>query len=338
MLDVDKELWEVLDLCSDEELETIYDVLFGASPFSPVVKSMVKEDEPPLLQLRGRTSIMHKIESRFRFLAADSTATMRGKRPSYREALLLIRDRLEVQCSSNLTTPDLEAEIFLHVLQNCVEYVQAEGDPDPLAAAAVAYADGDGMSSVPSDTPRSNWTERLTAPFKFGGRDLLPSAVKLGSAVTITAVMKRTAAQLGRQLLGHHARYQAVAKAATSTAAQGMLSQWQRQAALAAAQRGLTSATLRYSAVRGALSFIGPMMWAWLAFDLVRAAVGTDYARVVRAVYIMAQVRLVATQGWSNPEDDAAAAAAAAAAAGGAASGAGSGYGGEDADDDVYFS
>jgi hypothetical protein len=54
--------------------------------------------------------------------------------------------RLEVQCSSNLATPDLEAEIFLHVLQNCVEYVQADGDPDPLAAAAVAYADGDGMS------------------------------------------------------------------------------------------------------------------------------------------------------------------------------------------------
>jgi hypothetical protein len=61
MLDVDKELWEVLDLCSDEELESIYDVLFGPSPFSPVVKSMVKEDEPPLLQLRGRTSIMHKV-------------------------------------------------------------------------------------------------------------------------------------------------------------------------------------------------------------------------------------------------------------------------------------
>lgn len=30
--------------------------------------------------------------------------------------------------------------------------------------------------------------------------------------------------------------------------------------------------------------------WAWLAVDLVRAAVGTDYARVVRAVYILAQV------------------------------------------------
>jgi hypothetical protein len=34
-----------------------------------------------------------QIESRFRFLAADSGATVRGKRPSYREALLQIRDR-----------------------------------------------------------------------------------------------------------------------------------------------------------------------------------------------------------------------------------------------------
>jgi uncharacterized protein YaaW (UPF0174 family) len=47
---------------------------------------------------------------------------------------------------------------------------------------------------------------------------------------------------------------------------------------------------MRYSAVQSALSFLGPVMWAWLAVDLVRAAVGTDYARVVRAVYILAQV------------------------------------------------
>jgi uncharacterized protein YaaW (UPF0174 family) len=249
---------------------------------------------------------MHKVEARFRFLAADSTATMRGKRPSYREALLSIRDRLSVECSSNLPTPDLEAEVFLHVLQNCVEYVQAEGDPDPATAAAVAYAEnGDGMSSnaPSSQQPRSNWTERLTAPFRFGGKELLPSAMKLTGAVTLTAVMKRTATQLGRQLIGHHMRYQAVAKAATSTAAKGAISQWQRQAALAAAQKGLTSATLRYSAVQSALSFLGPMMWAWLAVDLVKAAVGTDYARVVRAVYLLAQVRLVATHGWTNPSD-----------------------------------
>jgi hypothetical protein len=60
-LDVDKELWEVLDLCSDAELEALYNILHASSPFSPVVKSLVREEEPPLLQLRGRTSIMHKV-------------------------------------------------------------------------------------------------------------------------------------------------------------------------------------------------------------------------------------------------------------------------------------
>jgi hypothetical protein len=70
-LDVDRELWEVLDLCSDEELECIYDILHSASPFSPVVKSIVREDEPPLLQLRGRSSIMHKVRCADRTVAID---------------------------------------------------------------------------------------------------------------------------------------------------------------------------------------------------------------------------------------------------------------------------
>lgn len=39
-----------------------------------------------------------QVEARFRFLAADSTATIRGKRPSYRESLLLVRDRCVCSC------------------------------------------------------------------------------------------------------------------------------------------------------------------------------------------------------------------------------------------------
>jgi hypothetical protein len=60
-LDVDRELWEVLDLCSDEELEALYGVLHSPSPFSPVVKSLVQQSEPALVALRGRTSLMHKV-------------------------------------------------------------------------------------------------------------------------------------------------------------------------------------------------------------------------------------------------------------------------------------
>ena len=93
MLDVDLDLWGVLDLCSDEELELLYKTLHSTSLFSPVVKSLVTEREPALLELRGRVSVMHKLESRFRFLAADSQSLLQGRRPGYRETLLSIRDR-----------------------------------------------------------------------------------------------------------------------------------------------------------------------------------------------------------------------------------------------------
>jgi hypothetical protein len=55
--------------------------------------------------------------------------------------------RVDVPCSSNLNTYDLETEIFLHIYRNCLDYVQdASMDPDPLeAVAAACVSDGDGM-------------------------------------------------------------------------------------------------------------------------------------------------------------------------------------------------
>ena len=46
-------------------------------------------------------------------MQADSSATLRGRRPSYREALLAVRDRLEVQCPGTLATQDLETGVCL---------------------------------------------------------------------------------------------------------------------------------------------------------------------------------------------------------------------------------
>ena len=40
---------------------------------SPLVKSLVADNEPPAIHLRGRVSIMHRIESRFRFLAVSTS-------------------------------------------------------------------------------------------------------------------------------------------------------------------------------------------------------------------------------------------------------------------------
>lgn len=53
-------LLQVLDLCSDEDLEQLYAILYGPSPFSPIVKTLVAPDEPVAVQQRGRASVMHK--------------------------------------------------------------------------------------------------------------------------------------------------------------------------------------------------------------------------------------------------------------------------------------
>ncbi|KIY99117.1 hypothetical protein MNEG_8844 [Monoraphidium neglectum] len=256
-------------MCDDDHLEQLYAILFGPSPFSPVVKTLVAQDEPAALQQRGRASVMHKIESRFRFLSANSASTLRGKWPSYREALLLVRDRLGVQCSGNLSTEDLETELFLHILQNCQEYVdgQPQGASDAAAGRAAAAAggvEGDGMGGT-AGRGRPGWAERLLAPIRLSVQELLPGAVKLGGAVTVSAVGRRAAERL-------------------------------------AAQRGLTGAAARYGALRGAMAFVGPVMWGWLAVDLGMMAIGTDYSRIIRAVFVLAQVRLLCTHGWCAAE------------------------------------
>lgn len=92
-------------------------------------------------------------------------------------------------------------------------------------------ASGDGMGSSMPPPRRPRWYERLAAPLKFGLEDLAPTFAKLGSAVTVSAAGRKAAEQLGAQLVASHFRYQATAKVATG-AAQSVLGQWQRQAAL----------------------------------------------------------------------------------------------------------
>ncbi|GLC36370.1 hypothetical protein PLESTB_000769200 [Pleodorina starrii] len=411
-MDVDQELWAVLDMCTDDELEALYNILHSTSPFSPIVKSLlVERDEPALVSLRGRRSVMHKVEAHFRFLAADSAHLLRGARPSYREVLLNVRDKLDIRCSRNLSTYDLETEIFLHVLHHCVDYVRgpehtagAAGVDPSLAAsfatltnvdvaapnasagakssrhsaqqqqphggarpgagagsstgAAAAAATGGSSASAAgagagasssSSSPSSaaspstaashgsrgphahshahsaggggggaspNWTERVTAPFRLGGlKDLAPTLLNLAGVVTVTKVGQQATQQLAAKLLCSHLSYQAALRAATTglgagagglgMAAKGAVAGWGKQAMLEAAQRSLTAATARYFALRGALSFLGPLLWGWLAVDLALKAVGTDYARVVRAVFLLSQVRLVRTHGFVSSEMEA---------------------------------
>jgi uncharacterized protein YaaW (UPF0174 family) len=144
--------------------------------------------------------------------------------------------------------------------------------------------------------------ERLLAPLRMGVRELLPGAIKLTSAVTVSAVGRQAAEKLAAQLMRRHIQWQSAAAAAAAAARAGGAAAGgaaAREAALAAAQKGLTSAAARYGAVRGAMAFVGPVMWGWLAVDLGLMAIGTDYARIIRAVFVLAQARLLRTHGWT---------------------------------------
>lgn len=46
---------------------------------------------------------------------------------------------------------------------------------------------------------------------------------------------------------------------------------------------------------------LGPLMWSWLCVDLAMKSVGTDYSRIVKTVFALAQVRLLRTYGFSDP-------------------------------------
>jgi uncharacterized protein YaaW (UPF0174 family) len=45
---------------------------------------------------------------------------------------------------------------------------------------------------------------------------------------------------------------------------------------------------------------LGPLMWTYFGADLALKALGTDYSRLVRAIFALCQIRLLRTHGFVN--------------------------------------
>lgn len=303
--EADLELWEVLDLATEAELVALHNILYGRSPLSPILKSLMADNEPAV-PLRGRAALMHRIEARFRFLAATAGALLKGRRPSYRESLLQVRDRLSIKCPSGLTTPELEAEIYMHLLQHhspsvegLVEEIESaadEADSKPVQSAMQVL-----KQPVLWGARGRKWVNTVAAPMLVAGAEWLPSLAKLGGVAAFgrarPAVLRSLAAKLAVQV---H-RCDAALRVLYRQGALGARGALQSRMQLQAAQEGVGVAAARYGTARGALAMLGPLMWAWLAADLTLLALGTDYGRLVRAIVALAQVRLLRTHGFVSP-------------------------------------
>lgn len=130
--------------------------------------------------------------------------------------------------------------------------------------------------------------------------------------------------QLATQYLQHHARYEATLGVLCQVGSKGAASAVRNKAAVQAAQTALTRSAAQYTALRGAASVVNPLLWAWYVgvwcvclgivrvvptvatrrcgVDLLMLSLGSDYQRVVQAVFEIAQVRLLRTYGFVDAE------------------------------------
>lgn len=318
----DPDLHTVLELASTEELQELSDILYGRSLLSPLVKSLAPGDggarEEPALEeswgghgpedMAARDRVLRRLEARFLFLAADARATLRGERPTYRGVLLAVRERLKVACPSKLSTPDLESEIFLHLLQDAAppgeggkgaaRPSQANGSDGFDARVALKFANEAASRAAKSGA----LGESLGTALRLGGAGLLSTLLKGTGAFTATGLHKMAVKKLTGKVLLEGARYQA-AKSALLKGGAFVSATVERQFAFLAARQGLAGAAARYVGLRSLMNLLGPLMWGTLLADIAIQSLGTDYARVVRAIYAFAQIRLTRTYGWTSPRD-----------------------------------
>ncbi|KAF0921282.1 hypothetical protein E2562_003089 [Oryza meyeriana var. granulata] len=247
----DPELRMVLELASDEELMEFEEILYGTSYFSPLLKSISKRPNSDYVDalddIEERDIFISKLESRFLYLAADARSIIRGSRPSYRNVLLGVRRELGVRCSSKLCTADLEAEIFLHLLD---EYLSRQKGPDLFP--------WNKQKSPKESLGVNKWMVLTDSAWKIGAKGLESAFLKGGSALTLKMIYESLAKRLSGKLLMEAGRYE-IKKELLKQGGRLAAANLESRAGWLAARQGLARAASRYAGLRSVMTFLGPM-------------------------------------------------------------------------------
>ncbi|MBD2496806.1 YaaW family protein [Nostoc sp. FACHB-280] len=275
------ELRAALELATDDELQDLTAILFSRK-FNPL--DYVQTPEPIEVQSQSRQAWLDSLEERFRFLAADGVTVLRGRtnQVTYRQALIQVCKYLKIPYSNHLTTVDLEAEVFLHLLGQVWKKLP-EKEKQKLTV------------KVQRHLVKTELKEPLPLMLQ---RDPLGLLFKGGSALAVTSVIQPfILKQIARQFALHFATYQ-VAKQAAVTGSTVAKTQFETYVAMQMAQRGMTMSAARYGAVRTVFAFVGPAMWTWFLADLGWRAIATNYGRIIPTIFALAQIRLTRTECW----------------------------------------
>jgi uncharacterized protein YaaW (UPF0174 family) len=268
------ELRSALELATDEELRELTDILFKPK-FNPLDYLTPKAE----LDQLDRAAWITELETRFRFLAADGLTVLQCKtdRISYRQTLIQVCRHLHLPHQGKLSTPELEAEIFLHLLSRVWKKLPAEQ-----------------KQTLTKRVERSLSHTQLwhQLPTKLQ-QDPMSLLIKGGSAIALSSVIKPILLQLiARQFALHYARYQ-VAQSALNTGGLIASKQLQQHFTAKLAQQGMGLAAARYGATRSLFAVLGPALWTWFLADLGWRTISTNYARIIPTIFTIAQIRLL---------------------------------------------
>ena len=274
------ELRTALELATEEELQQLTEILF-CRRFNPLD---YWQPEPLDIQSQDWNAWIDSLEHRFRYLAADGMTVIRGRTQevSYRQTLIQVCRYLKIPYSRQMTTTDLEAEVFLHLVSKAWLRLPTEEQKTLTVRVQKALAHSDSPEPLPVQLQHN--------PFKL--------FLKGSSAIAVSSILKPwLLKQIAQQFAVHFATYQA-AKASVVRGGAAAAAQFQSQLALQAARRGMAANAARYGAARSVLTVIGPMMWGWLIADVGWKAIATNYGRIIPVVFALAQIRLTRTECW----------------------------------------
>ncbi len=266
------ELRTALELATDDELEGLTDILFRRQ-LNPL--DYMYAPEPIDVCSQDRDLWLDSLEERFRFLAADGVTVLRGKtrQVSYRQVLIQVCRYLKIPYNQSLSTPDLEAEIFLILVGRAWQQL-------PTSERRVLNG------RLQQAVSQADISHQLPASLQ---QDPLGLVLKGSGVVAINSVIRPWLMQtVARQFALHAATYQLAKEAAV----QGGLAVT-HQATLQAARRGVVASAARYGTTRTVLAVLGPALWALFFADLGWRAIATNYARVIPVVFTLAQIRLI---------------------------------------------
>ena len=276
------ELRTALELATEEELQQITQVLF-CRRFNPL--DYWQTPEPIDVQSQDWQTWIDSLEKRFRYLAADGMTVLKGRTQeiSYRDIVIQVCRYLKIPYSQQMSTTDIEAEIFLHLVDKALKRLPRR-EKKSLTA------------KIKQSLSQSNLPEPLPVQLQHNPLNIF---LKDSSIVAISSLLKRWLLKhIARQFAMHFASYQA-AKTVVVQGSVAAATSIQNKLVLQTAKRGMTSALTRYGTVRTVFSLLGPMMWGYFVADLGWKAISTNYSRIIPTIFTLAQIRLTRGEYWA---------------------------------------